>query len=111
MARYGILIDLDRCIGCRTHEVVCQGEGNACVRQEMISVCRSTPEGKKVLQYLPFVQEKCSSSRTCAERVKEHLAPRCIGACPARARTFGEAAELAEYMTKEHIPHGHLIPF
>lgn len=111
MARYGILVDLDRCIGCRTHEVVCQLEGNATVRQDTLTICRATPEGKKVLQYLPFVQEKCSSCQICAERVKKHLSPRCIAACPARARIFGEVTELADYIKKEHIPNGHLIPF
>ncbi|MBI4332211.1 MAG: hypothetical protein HY673_13115 [Chloroflexi bacterium] len=111
MARYGILIDLDRCIGCRTHEVVCQGEGNVTVRHEMLSVSRANPEGTKVLQYLPVIQEKCSSCRTCAQRVKEGLEPRCIAACPARARVFGEFAGLADYIAREKIPHAHLAPF
>ncbi len=111
MARYGILIDLDRCIGCRTHEVVCQQEGNATVRQDTLSICRTNAEGKKVLRYLPVVQERCSTSKTCTQRVKEHLSPRCIGSCPAQARKFGKVEELVDYVTRRRIPHTHLIPF
>ncbi len=111
MARYGMLIDLDRCIGCRTHEVVCQQEGNATVRQEMLSICLTTEEGKKVLRYLPLVLEKCSASRACAQRVKAHLSPRCVGSCPAQARKFGRVEELVEYIASKRLPHAHLIPF
>ena len=111
MARYGILIDLDRCIGCRTHEIVCQQEGNTVVRQDTLSICRTTEEGQKILHFLPFVQEKCSSSLACVERVKEHMLPRCIESCPARARKFGEGGELMDYVKSEHIPHVQVVPF
>ena len=111
MARYGLLIDLDRCIGCRTHELVCQEEGNQVVRQPLLTEARTTSDGNKVMQYLPFVQAKCSLSRTCAERVGQKLKPRCVLTCPAQARQFGEIEELAEYIEKKAIPHAYIIPF
>src|SRR3989304_6178838 len=69
MAKYGLLIDLDRCVGCRTHEIVCKKEGNEVVRQPLITISRTTDEGKKVMQYLPFVQAECSKSKLCVQRV------------------------------------------
>ncbi|MBI4330985.1 MAG: hypothetical protein HY673_06875 [Chloroflexi bacterium] len=111
MAKYGLLIDLDRCIGCRTHEVVCKTEGNEIVRQPLVSVSRVTPDGEPVLQYLHFVQARCGLSRSCAGRVGKGLAPRCVAACQAGARQFGRVEELFDYARAKNIPHCTIIPF
>ena len=112
MAKYGLLIDLDRCVGCRSHEIVCKGENNnELVRQPLVIVTRTTKEGKTVMNYLHFVQARCSNSKLCAQRVGQGLDPRCIAACTAQARKFGKIEELTEYIRSSKIPHAHIIPF
>ena len=111
MAKYGLLIDLDRCVGCKTHEIVCKKEGNEVVRQPLITISRTTDEGKKVMQYLPFVQAECSKSKLCVQRVGHGQKPRCIAACMAQARRFGQVEELVEYIRTKNMPHAYLMPF
>ncbi len=111
MAKYGLLIDLDRCVACRSHEIVCEGENNEVVRQPLVTVTRTTKEGKTVMNYLHFVQARCGHSKLCAKRVGQGLEPRCIAACTAQARKFGQIEELTEYIRTNNIPHAHLIPF
>ena len=111
MAKYGTLINLDRCTGCRTHEVVCRTEGNEAIRQPLIAISQPGPDGTPILEYCHFVQAKCGLSRSCAERVGQGLDPRCIGACQSKARVFGQMEKLVEYMKDKNMPHCVIIPF
>ena len=111
MAKYGLLFNLDRCVGCRAHEAVCLVQGNKVIRVPILAVARTTAEGNQVMQYLPFVQAKCRLSKPCAVRIGKGLAPSCVLACPARAMQFGEIGQLAKYIEEKGIPHTHLVPF
>ena len=61
-----VLVDRDRCIGCRM-----------CVQACPFGVMSMDPEGKSAL--------KCD---LCVERLARHLEPACVSSCPTRALSF-----------------------
>ena len=112
MAKYGLLFNLDRCTGCRTHMVVCRHEGNEIIRLPMYTVAKTAPGSSEgTMWYFPFQQAKCRTSKECAKRVGNGLKPRCVLNCPAQALQFGRIEELMEYIKEKSIPHSHIVPF
>ena len=112
MAKYGLLFNLDRCTGCRTHEIVCRHEGNEIISKPMHTVAKSAPGSSEAkMWYFPFSQRQCHTSKECAKRVASGLKPRCVENCPAEALQFGKIEELMEYIKEKSIPHSYIAPF
>ena len=63
-----ILVDKDRCIGCKYCIVAC-------------------PYGARLLHPETKVVDKCTF---CYHRITQGMAPACVEACPTRARSFGD---------------------
>jgi Fe-S-cluster-containing dehydrogenase component len=43
MAKYALLYNLDRCIGCRTCMVICRQEGNELIKSPIHTVAHTNP--------------------------------------------------------------------
>ncbi len=99
MARYGLLIDYEYCIGCHTCEIACKQEHNIGIGQWGIKICQSGPmkyENEKwTFDYLPVPTDLCN---LCKDRVKTGLQPACVKHCQAGVMKYGRIKELAEYM-------------
>ncbi len=100
MTKYGLLIDMERCIGCRTHEVICRSQGSGVVRLKTVPLTIEIGDNR-VTQFVPFLQQRCSRSPVCAKRIKNGLKPACVEQCPARARIFDEINKLSSYISNK----------
>jgi Fe-S-cluster-containing dehydrogenase component len=99
MPKFGLLIDYEFCIGCRTCEIACKQEHNRPAEEWGIRVIEVEPEvtGGK-LYYFPFPTDKCN---LCGKRIAKGLEPACVKHCLARAILFGNIEELTGYMKKK----------
>ncbi|MBI4283967.1 MAG: 4Fe-4S dicluster domain-containing protein [Chloroflexi bacterium] len=79
-----VLMDYDRCIGCRLCVVACPYSARR------FNWWQGTVPADKVNPLVPLrpvgVVEKCTF---CAHRVRRGKPPRCVEVCPVRARHFG----------------------
>ncbi len=99
-----VLIDFDRCIGCRYCMTACPYGVRSFNWDEPVQVPSAFPvgyqenhydpdptSGKNRLVYMPKrpkgVVEKCTF---CVERIDSGEVPICVEVCPARARIFGD---------------------
>jgi Fe-S-cluster-containing dehydrogenase component len=100
MARNGLLIDYETCIGCYTCVVACQQEHNYPENKYGIKVTEYTLEtfDKVDIEYVPFPTDLCD---LCARRVKAGEQPACVKHCPAACIYYGTIAELAKQMEKK----------
>jgi anaerobic dimethyl sulfoxide reductase subunit B (iron-sulfur subunit) len=86
----GILIDLDRCVGCFACEVACRQEnmakedGKKNIR--MIEIGPKTVEGKLLMDYFPILSIDCT---LCRQRLQKDFMPACVASCPTKALLFG----------------------
>jgi len=102
---YGILVDLDLCVGCYACEVACKQENNVPTGTRWIRVATIGPKkvnGKLAMDFLPIMTEECTF---CQHRLKENLLPRCVDNCPTQALEFcKDAAELlARLQSKKRL--------
>jgi Fe-S-cluster-containing dehydrogenase component len=112
-----VLMDYDRCIGCRYCEVACPYNARAFNWEEFTGDNPAVPKwGQPEVPRRPRgVVEKCSF---CAHRIDRGLAvglkpgvdqeatPACVIACPVGARTFGDMndpeSEVSKVITAHH---------
>ena len=92
MAKYGLLINYDFCIGCHVCEVACKQEHSRPVGEWGIRVMEVEPEisGGK-LYYFPFPTDNCN---LCSKRTARGLQPACVKHCQAGVMRFGKIEEL-----------------
>ena len=92
---YGILVDLDLCVGCYACEVACKQENGVPIGTRWIQVVTIGPkkvDGKLRMDFLPMLTEGCTFFE---HRLKENLEPRCVDNCPTQALEFcKDATEL-----------------
>lgn len=92
---YGILADLNLCVGCYACEIACKKENNVPVGTKWIKVVVIGPEEldrTPQLECVPMMTEGCTS---CQHRLDQNLEPSCVGNCPTQALQFCKnAAEL-----------------
>ena len=77
MAKYSLLVDIDRCIGCQSCELACKQENNVPVGVRRVKVIQVGPRkvaGKLTMSFVPM---RC---KHCAQ-------PACLAACPTKAIT------------------------
>lgn len=85
---YGILVDLDLCVGCYACEIACKQENAVPIGRRWIQVATIGPErvdGKLRMDFLPVMTDGCT---LCAHRLGENLEPRCVDNCPTDAFVF-----------------------
>ena len=102
---YGILVDLDLCVGCDACEVACKQENNVPIGKQWIKVFPVGPEklnGKMRMDFIPILTDGCT---LCKHRLNQNLEPKCIDNCPTQALKFCKnAAELlAALQSKRHF--------
>ena len=79
--QYGILVDLDRCVGCYACEVACDQENGFKPGAPWIRVHTVGPQrvnGKLRMDYIPLISEDCKFPN-CG------LKPSCVVHCPTKA--------------------------
>ena len=85
---YGILTDLDRCVGCQACEIACKQENNITNGIPWIQVIPLGPEeinGELCSDYCPVISP---GSHFCRSRVEQGLEPFCVAVCPTKALEF-----------------------
>jgi len=85
---YGIVADLDFCVGCYACEVACKQENNVPEGTRWIKVVGIGPEelsGRPRLDFIPMMTEEC---KLCEHRLSQNLEPRCVDNCPTQALRF-----------------------
>ena len=79
--QYGILADLERCVGCYTCEVACEQENSHAPETPWIRVSTIGPKmvnGQLRMDYLPMISDRCIFPA-------HGLAPPCVANCPTKA--------------------------
>jgi Fe-S-cluster-containing dehydrogenase component len=87
--QYGVVVDLDRCVGCFACEVACKAENNLALGETWIRVYTLGPEkldGRQRAEYLPIMLDGCT---LCRHRIMQGLEPFCVQSCPVKALAFG----------------------
>lgn len=88
-----VLIDKDKCIGCRACYVACPYKNRFYISRKWdqksgyFGNVLSKLEEEQYKEYTPGTSFKCNF---CAHRIDEGLEPACVVACPTEARVFGD---------------------
>lgn len=92
---YGILTDLDRCVGCQACEIACKLENSIKEGSAWIQVMTIGPQeinGSLRAEYYTVIRP---GHHFCKSRVLKGLEPFCVAICPTKAlKFFDEAAVL-----------------
>jgi len=83
--RRGLVVNLERCIGCFACEVACKQEHNLPEGEKGISVETLGPykvNGELAMDFVPLVTDKCD---LCRDRVTTGKRPFCVEICPTQA--------------------------
>jgi len=94
--QYGILVDLDRCVGCYACEVACKQENSDAPGTPWIRVNTIGPKvvrGRLMMDYVPLVSDGCNF---CPSR---GLQPSCVAHCPTQALTVLSTASMLDVLT------------
>ncbi|MDI6790263.1 MAG: 4Fe-4S binding protein [Thermodesulfobacteriota bacterium] len=105
MPRYGMVVDLQKCVGCGSCTIACKTDESHMDKNELIKGCTASgsevadkagaiPPHRNAYRYPGYKDvrkdgmiEKCTF---CIHRVKKGEEPYCVVSCPANARTFGD---------------------
>ena len=129
MGKYGICINLSRCIGCYACEVACEEWHQIPLQQDARIKIVDQWEGEYPNVSEIIIPQLSKDCDFCSERVKEGNAPICVASCPTEALVFGNLDDpktdiskaiqklnakclKSEYDTKENIYYTpvHLLP-
>jgi len=96
VSRHGILVDLERCVGCYACEVACRQENNLGQDKSWIKVNILGPRtvnGQLCSEFIPFISAGCT---LCHSRIGDGLEPACVAHCPTKALYFYDELALLE---------------
>lgn len=83
-----VLIDPNKCIGCRTCMTACPYDVRSFIDKERFYFPDvPIPHGVDELRGFEKVVQKCNF---CVDRLRQGLQPRCVEVCPTSCRTFGD---------------------
>jgi len=91
----GILVDLDRCVGCYACEVACKQEHPNTHGVPWIRVHTIGPEivnGKLIMDYIPRISDGCDF---CQSRA---LQPTCVAHCPTKALSVSSGSSIRDVL-------------
>ena len=94
--QYGILADLERCVGCYACEVACKQENGLSQGRSWIRVNILGPKkvkGQLCSEFVPLISVGCT---LCNSRIRDGLEPACVVNCPTKALLFCDEAALLE---------------
>jgi sulfur reductase FeS subunit len=93
MGKYGICINLSRCVGCYACVVACQ-EWHQIPAQENARI-RIVEQWKGEYPNVSriMVPQPTNECDFCAERIEEGREPICVASCPTEAMVFGDLDE------------------
>jgi len=89
---YGIMADLDRCVGCHACEIACKQEHSLPPGLNWIKVLKVGPEkvgGRLRMEFIPIMLDGCIM---CAD--KDGDSPACVVNCPTDALVVADTAEV-----------------
>ena len=90
----GLVVNLDRCIGCYACEVACKQEHSLAVGEHGIQLHTMGPyeiDGQLAMDFLPLATDKCD---LCADRVASGGRTFCAEVCPTQALSLRAAPEI-----------------
>ena len=97
--QYGLLVNLDKCVGCYVCEVGCAEWHNLPPDKKWIRLKTIGPErlnGRLKMEFIPIATEGCTF---CKDRLKENLAPFCVATCITQALEFGDDKKILELLS------------
>ena len=92
----GIMVDLDRCVGCYACEVACRQENQATSTVSWIRLHTVGPalvDGKLRMDYIPLISKGCDFCK------KRESGPSCIYHCPTKALRLCSTASMLDAMS------------
>jgi len=96
---YGIMADIDRCVGCHACEVACKQEHGLPPGVNWIRVLQVGPEvldGRLRMEFIPLMSDGCTM---CADR--EGRSPACVENCPTDALIVVDSAEVLRLLNSD----------
>jgi len=87
--KVGILVDMDRCVGCYACEVACRQENSekGGKKIHIMEIGPKTVGGRLLMDYFPILSDNCT---LCHHRLQKDLMPACVASCPTQALFFGD---------------------
>jgi Fe-S-cluster-containing dehydrogenase component len=101
MSQCGILINLNRCLGCYSCEVGCKEWHNIPGDKKWIRVKILGPKkinGKLKMDFYIEISDDCNF---CDSRIKEGLDPFCVTICPSQALSFCDTSKMLQLLATE----------
>lgn len=92
--QYGILVDLERCVGCYACEVACRQEHSAALTTPWIKLHTIGPRdtgARLSMEYVPLLTDNCI---LCRDRLKAKREPACVAVCPTQALRLCTARDM-----------------
>lgn len=104
MAKYGLLIDAQYCVGCFSCTVACKQEHQYDAETWGIKVNEmiyTEPNGKVMVEFAPYPTDLCT---LCAGRIAsgEDTLPSCVRHCMTKCMSYGKLEDLVKEM--ENMP-------
>jgi len=95
--KIGILVNMDRCVGCHTCEVACRQENTGKDGKNILvmELGPKTVGGRLLMDYFPILSEDCT---LCRHRLQRGLMPACVASCPTQALFFGDEYTLLDLL-------------
>jgi molybdopterin-containing oxidoreductase family iron-sulfur binding subunit len=84
-----VLVDYDKCIGCRACMTACPYQARSFMRGNR-TYYPGVVTDYEAVGYAKFRHETVTKCTFCAHRVDRGLEPACVQTCIAKARTFGD---------------------
>jgi Fe-S-cluster-containing dehydrogenase component len=99
----GIIVDMDRCVGCYTCELACRKENNLTEDVSWIKVRKIGPQPLESGLAMDFVVSIAEDCTLCNHRLEKGLKPICVSTCPTEALIYCGTHELLSNIRKSRI--------